>query len=243
MDLHDRLDRALPVVEEHADHADSEGRFPEESIAALAEAGLLGKLEHLGGGDAAEPSRGDAPALDDDAESLEIDVPNPHGLHARPAARLVALVGDELRAAVARPVVDPQPARGQAVREVDGGPRRAAVELTGGPVDAPRAGSHGPVLDLCGRVERPTPGAGAQRPAAAGEVKQAALDAVFAQPHSAQGGGGEAVGVRTRRPGARLRHGCPGELVEQLRQRRGRAFRRSGWRHRLRRQRRRNHHR
>jgi alkylation response protein AidB-like acyl-CoA dehydrogenase len=42
MDLHDRLDRALPVVEEHADHADSEGRFPEESIAALAEAGLLG---------------------------------------------------------------------------------------------------------------------------------------------------------------------------------------------------------
>jgi alkylation response protein AidB-like acyl-CoA dehydrogenase len=42
MDLHDRLDRALPVVEEHADHTDSEGRFPEESIAALAEAGLLG---------------------------------------------------------------------------------------------------------------------------------------------------------------------------------------------------------
>ena len=44
MDLHDRLDRALPVVEEHADHADSEGRFPEESIAALGEAGLLGLI-------------------------------------------------------------------------------------------------------------------------------------------------------------------------------------------------------
>ena len=42
MDLHDRLNRALTVIEEHADRTDSEGRFPEESIAALGEAGLLG---------------------------------------------------------------------------------------------------------------------------------------------------------------------------------------------------------
>lgn len=64
-----------------------------EAVAAEAEAGLLGKREHLGVVDAAEPSRVDAPNLDEDALSVEVDVANAHGLHARPAARLVALVG------------------------------------------------------------------------------------------------------------------------------------------------------
>lgn len=63
-------------------------------VAAEAEAGLLGKREHLGAVDAAEPGRVDAPVPDEDAESVEIEVANPHGLHARPAARLVGLVGE-----------------------------------------------------------------------------------------------------------------------------------------------------
>jgi len=42
MDLKDRLDAAVPVIVEHADRTDAEARFPAESIAALADNGLLG---------------------------------------------------------------------------------------------------------------------------------------------------------------------------------------------------------
>lgn len=41
-DLQDRLDQALPVIGDGALSADSDGKFPSESVQALADAGLLG---------------------------------------------------------------------------------------------------------------------------------------------------------------------------------------------------------
>jgi phosphocarrier protein FPr len=64
-----------------------------DAVAAEAEAGLLGKREHLGVVDGAGAFADDAPEVLEDAESVEIEVLAAHGLHARPAARLVALVG------------------------------------------------------------------------------------------------------------------------------------------------------
>lgn len=66
-----------------------------DAVAAEADAGLLGKREHLGVVEVAGTADVDASALDldEDAESVEVEVLAAHGLHARPAARLVALVG------------------------------------------------------------------------------------------------------------------------------------------------------
>jgi phosphocarrier protein FPr len=60
---------------------------PLDAVVAEAERGLVGKQDHLG----------DAPAADvapvvEAGESVEVVVGNEHGLHARPAARLVGLV-------------------------------------------------------------------------------------------------------------------------------------------------------
>ncbi len=58
-----------------------------EAVAAEAERGLLGKQDHLGDSPAAE-----SVATDGSGPSIEVVVSNQHGLHARPAARLVGLV-------------------------------------------------------------------------------------------------------------------------------------------------------
>src|SRR3954451_9291627 len=64
------------------------GGAPREEVAAEARAALLGKSAHLAAGDPAEP-----PAVEADAALVgSFVVANPHGLHARPAARLVAEV-------------------------------------------------------------------------------------------------------------------------------------------------------
>ncbi len=60
---------------------------PLDVVADEARRGLAAKQEHLGDVPAAIEA---APA--EDEQSVELTVPNPHGLHARPAARLVALV-------------------------------------------------------------------------------------------------------------------------------------------------------
>ncbi len=59
-----------------------------ERVAAEAEDGLAAKQAHLRGSD--QPARPSAPA-GPAALTVEITVDNPHGLHARPAARLVAV--------------------------------------------------------------------------------------------------------------------------------------------------------
>jgi multiphosphoryl transfer protein len=58
-----------------------------DAVTAEAERGLLGKQDHLGGGGAAETT---VAAESDQVQ--EVVVSNEHGLHARPAARLVGLV-------------------------------------------------------------------------------------------------------------------------------------------------------
>ncbi len=79
------------------------GGAPMDAVAAEAEDGLLAKRTHLGeqgdgsDGDGGGPGPGvggpPAPgAGGGPAESVELVVPNPHGLHARPAAQLVRLV-------------------------------------------------------------------------------------------------------------------------------------------------------
>ncbi|MBA3234081.1 MAG: phosphoenolpyruvate--protein phosphotransferase [Propionibacteriales bacterium] len=66
------------------------------SVVDEARRGLVAKAEHLG--DAASDVPGPAPdaansaAADDDAETVELQITNAHGLHARPAARVVSLV-------------------------------------------------------------------------------------------------------------------------------------------------------
>ncbi len=63
---------------------------PLGEVADEARHGLAAKQDHLGDAaraDSAEPARADYAG-----EAVELVVPNPHGLHARPAARLVALV-------------------------------------------------------------------------------------------------------------------------------------------------------
>lgn len=63
---------------------------PLEQVAAEARGGLAPKAEHLGGGAVAAPAPTAAPELDRTvARSLRLVVRNPHGLHARPAARFV----------------------------------------------------------------------------------------------------------------------------------------------------------
>jgi phosphoenolpyruvate-protein phosphotransferase/dihydroxyacetone kinase phosphotransfer subunit len=58
-----------------------------QAVAEEAKRGLLGKQDHLG--DVPTPS---ATVATDNEQSVEVPVSNEHGLHARPAARLVALV-------------------------------------------------------------------------------------------------------------------------------------------------------
>jgi len=58
-----------------------------EAVATEAERGLVGKQEHLGDGPAPE-----AVTASGSGPSIEVVVSNQHGLHARPAARLVGLV-------------------------------------------------------------------------------------------------------------------------------------------------------
>ncbi len=64
-----------------------------ESVASEAEAGLLAKREHLGDPETAGTEGVAAEPVPEDAETVEIEVLNEHGLHARPVARLVTLVG------------------------------------------------------------------------------------------------------------------------------------------------------
>ena len=60
---------------------------PLDAVAAEARNGLVGKQEHIG------DSAGSATVgSEEPGERVELAVPNPHGLHARPAAKLVALV-------------------------------------------------------------------------------------------------------------------------------------------------------
>jgi multiphosphoryl transfer protein len=60
---------------------------PLDAVADEARNGLVAKQEHIGDVQAATASPSDEPA-----ERVELPVPNAHGLHARPAAKLVALV-------------------------------------------------------------------------------------------------------------------------------------------------------
>ncbi len=66
---------------------------PLAEVAAEARRGLAAKQEHLG--DVAESAGAITGAAErtEPEQSIELTVPNPHGLHARPAARLVALAG------------------------------------------------------------------------------------------------------------------------------------------------------
>ena len=59
-----------------------------DAVAVEAERGLLGKQDHLGAGGAASEST----AVVEADQTVEVAVSNEHGLHARPAARLVGLV-------------------------------------------------------------------------------------------------------------------------------------------------------
>ena len=58
-----------------------------DAVATEAERGLLGKQDHLGDGAAAETT-----TVAETDQTVEVVVGNEHGLHARPAARLVGLV-------------------------------------------------------------------------------------------------------------------------------------------------------
>src|SRR4051794_31803650 len=58
-----------------------------DAVATEAERGLLGKQDHLGENGAAETA-----AVVESDQTVEVVVGNEHGLHARPAARLVGLV-------------------------------------------------------------------------------------------------------------------------------------------------------
>ena len=61
-----------------------------QAVAAEARGGLAGKLAHLGTGEAeAAPGAPTSELPSDDAVSIRLRVRNPHGLHARPAARFV----------------------------------------------------------------------------------------------------------------------------------------------------------
>ena len=72
----------------------------------------------------------------------------------------VARVGHQLGAARARPVLDPAAScAASALDAVDLRPRGARPELARGPVDAPVAGAHGPVLRRGRVAERPAAGA------------------------------------------------------------------------------------
>jgi multiphosphoryl transfer protein len=71
-----------------------------EQVAAEAEDGLAGKVEHLGGSSKTQeatpaniadaPSVADSPTKQGDGLDAEVVIRNPHGLHARPAAALVS---------------------------------------------------------------------------------------------------------------------------------------------------------
>lgn len=63
-------------------------------VDAEARRGLAGKQQHLDDPDDASmpPADGSGQPTDEGGQSVEVDVSNLHGLHARPAARLVALV-------------------------------------------------------------------------------------------------------------------------------------------------------
>jgi multiphosphoryl transfer protein len=63
---------------------------PIDAVAGEAARGLAAKQDHLGDGSAAAETP--AVAAEADAQAVEVLVDNPHGLHARPAAKLVALV-------------------------------------------------------------------------------------------------------------------------------------------------------
>ncbi len=63
---------------------------PLDAVAAEARNGLVAKQEHIG--DVAPAASAASVMVEEGAERVEIPVPNPHGLHARPAAKLVALV-------------------------------------------------------------------------------------------------------------------------------------------------------
>ena len=83
----------LPAVVAAAGGADL------DEVAREAEEGLLAKREHLGAGFDTQPRSSaaaqpavSAPAVTRPAASAEITIGDPHGLHARPAAKLVTLV-------------------------------------------------------------------------------------------------------------------------------------------------------
>src|SRR5215217_2873724 len=94
----------------------------------------------------------------------------------------VPRVHDQLRAALARPVLDQPPPDRERVDGLDLGPPRLRAELARGPVDAPTGNPDGPVLRVRRVAEGPAPGSAGASLAAAGEVQQAARDAAVAQP-------------------------------------------------------------
>src|SRR5919197_2560535 len=62
---------------------------PLAEVANEARDGLQGKVAQLGGGEATAPAPGPVSAPDEDGQTLRLEVRNPLGLHARPAARFV----------------------------------------------------------------------------------------------------------------------------------------------------------
>jgi phosphocarrier protein FPr len=64
-----------------------------DAVAREADVALTPKTQQVGGGSAPEPTP-DRPAAAAGESSLDVTLANEHGLHARPAARLVSLVSD-----------------------------------------------------------------------------------------------------------------------------------------------------
>jgi phosphocarrier protein FPr len=62
---------------------------PLADVAAEARGGLEGKVSHLGGGEPEAPAPPIATAAPEEGPTLRLDIRNPLGLHARPAARFV----------------------------------------------------------------------------------------------------------------------------------------------------------
>jgi phosphocarrier protein FPr len=117
-----------------------------EEVAAEAAVGLVGKTEHLGS--AGPPPAPPAPAgaraggIEFPTVSLRLTVTNPHGLHARPAARFVqAASGFDARVQVRNLTTGAGPANARSLNGVAtlGVERGHEIEVTAGGPDADRA--------------------------------------------------------------------------------------------------------